>query len=89
MNHQIQRRSFLKYSGLLGLGLLAARYPVWAKSVLSDGYPEHNIPLEKGIDTEWLKSIYERGQQTVCLKSRNELRYIGMPIGGLHDTCPV
>src|SRR5690606_20532198 len=36
------------------------------------------------INSDWLKSLYKRGQQTAYLKSRNELKYIGMPVGGLH-----
>ncbi|GAO42037.1 hypothetical protein FPE01S_01_10500 [Flavihumibacter petaseus NBRC 106054] len=44
----------------------------------------HNIPEDKQLDPAWVKSLYQRGNATVYRKSRNELRYIGMPAGGLH-----
>jgi uncharacterized protein (DUF608 family) len=39
--------------------------------------------IRKNIDPTWVKSLYERGTPTVYTKSRNELRYIGMPVGGI------
>ena len=44
----------------------------------------HNIPVDKGLDPVWIRSLYERGAPTTYLKSKNELKYIGMPAGGLH-----
>ncbi|WP_119080703.1 GH116 family glycosyl hydrolase [Chitinophaga alhagiae] len=80
----MQRRNFLKHSGLLGFGLLAAELPVWGAFARPPRYPEHNIPADKMIDPAWLRSLRERGEPAAYLKSRNELRYIGMPAGGLH-----
>jgi len=45
----------------------------------------HNIPAEKQLDPQWVKSLYERGEPTCYRKSKNELKYIGMPAGGLHS----
>ncbi|RPE14280.1 hypothetical protein EGT74_00250 [Chitinophaga lutea] len=78
------RREFLKIAGLFTAGLAVARIPVWARGVAFEEYPLHNIPADKGIDTAWLKSLYERGTATAYLKSRNELQFLGMPVGGLH-----
>lgn len=61
-----------------------SRFPVWSKSIFEQGYPLHNIPEQKNIDPSWIKSLYSRGEATSYYKSRNELRYIGMPVGGLH-----
>jgi uncharacterized protein (DUF608 family) len=80
----IERRDFLKKVGILSLGLAAMQFPVWGKSIFSSTYPLHNIPEDKGLDKTWVKSLFDRGEQTVYLKSRNELKYIGMPAGGLH-----
>lgn len=78
------RRAFIKKAGILGIGIMAARFPVWGNSIFAAGYPKHNIPEEKNIDPKWLASLYKRGTATAYRKSRNELRYIGMPVGGLH-----
>lgn len=62
--------------------------PKWVQKVhppFIQGYPVHNIPVDKHIDPRWLKGLYQRGLPTTYLKSRNELKYIGMPAGGLHS----
>lgn len=48
------------------------------------GYPVHNIPVNKALDPAWVKSLYLRGEPAAYLKTRNELAFIGMPVGGLH-----
>lgn len=80
----MNRRSFLKNSSLVGLGVLAAQFPAWSRSVFAWQQPVHNIPAEKQIDPQWLSSLYERGEKISYTKSKNELKYIGMPVGGLH-----
>ncbi len=80
----MDRRSFFKKSSLLGLGVLASRFPVWSHSLFAWDKPVHNIPAEKGINKGWLTALYERGEKVAYRKSKNELRYIGMPVGGLH-----
>ncbi len=76
------RRQFLRHTGLSIVGLLSIP-PAFAKGWRVP-YPLHNIPADKGLDRNWIKSLYERGKPTTYLKSRNELQYIGMPAGGLH-----
>jgi len=83
-NQPSGRRAFIKKTGLLGIGIMVARFPVWGSSVFAAGYPKHNIPAEKNIDPRWVAGLYQRATATTYKKSRNELRYIGMPVGGLH-----
>lgn len=78
------RRDFIKSAGLLTASLATLQFPVWANSVFSNDYPIHNIPVNKGLDQDWVQSLYKRGKETAYFKSKNELRYIGMPVGGLH-----
>jgi len=80
-NNSIKRRSFLKQSGLLSAGLLATPYAGWTANI-----PLKEIPgarLEKKLDAAWIRSLYQRGAATMYLKSRHELSYIGMPVGGI------
>ena len=70
----------------LASGLIAGQ--VSAIAGLADALPAQNategIPVDKNLDPAWVKSLYERGVPTVYAKSRNELRYIGMPVGGIN-----
>jgi non-lysosomal glucosylceramidase len=77
------RRQFLRHTGLSVIGLLAVP-PAFARGWRVP-YPLHNIPVDKGLDPAWVKSLYERGKPSTYLKSRNDLQYIGMPAGGLHS----
>ncbi|MBB6052875.1 GH116 family glycosyl-hydrolase [Armatimonas rosea] len=43
----------------------------------------HPIPAEKNLSPVWLQSLTARGEPTVYDKSKGELRYIGMPVGGI------
>jgi non-lysosomal glucosylceramidase len=42
------------------------------------------IPKDKKLDPAWVRSLYNRGTSTTYLKSKNELNYIGMPVGGIN-----
>lgn len=78
------RREFIKKAGLLTAGLAPLQFPVWSKSIFALDYPVHNIAENKGIDAHWTRSLFKRGGKTAYYKSKNELKYIGMPVGGLH-----
>jgi non-lysosomal glucosylceramidase len=78
------RRDFIKKVGLLTAGLAAVQFPVWSKSIFAGDYPLHNIPENKGLDAQWVRSLYKRGEETAYFKSKNEFKYLGMPVGGLH-----
>ncbi|MDR0758025.1 MAG: twin-arginine translocation signal domain-containing protein, partial [Tannerella sp.] len=83
---EISRRNFIRKSGVaLASGLVAGQIPAIAKAgYLPPQQATDGIPLDKNLDPAWMKSLYERGVPTVYAKSRNELRYIGMPVGGIN-----
>ncbi len=76
----MQRRHFIKQTSLLSTVLLAANLPLPA--AIYNGNDDAVLP--KKIDPAWVKSLYHRGEVTTYLKSRNELQYIGMPVGGIN-----
>jgi hypothetical protein len=77
------RRTFLKSAGVLGAGLLTSGLPV-AAGPFSPGEPTHGgVPENKKLNQQWTGSLTERGIPTTYLKSKNELRFIGMPVGGI------
>ena len=80
----IKRRSFLKQSTILSAGFLALRMPVIAGPFAAGELNGLQIPLDKKLDPVWIKSLYKRGTVTTYLKSKNELQYIGMPVGGIN-----
>ena len=41
------------------------------------------VPPDKKLRPEWVRSLFARGSPTVYTKKRDELRFIGMPIGGI------
>lgn len=84
LNKTIDRRDFLRKAGLLTGSFAALQFPVWGKSIFALDYPLHNIPEDKKIDPSWARSLYQRGEATAYYKQKNEFRYIGMPVGGLH-----
>lgn len=71
-NHTVGRRDFLKKTGLLTAGLATLWFPVWARSIFAQDYPLHNIPEDKGIDPFWARSLFNRGEASTYLKSKNE-----------------
>lgn len=88
MKNKLPRRRFIQQTGLITAGLLTLDVPSWAKDLFGSFAPDqpiHNIPANKNLDPQWVKSLYQRGKATTYLKSKNELRYIGMPAGGLHS----
>ena len=76
----IKRRMFMKQTGIIAAGLLTTRLQGASRSgVAGRGDPV----LEKKLDRQWIESLYSRGTPTTYLKSKNELSYIGMPVGGI------
>jgi non-lysosomal glucosylceramidase len=72
----MQRRTFIQYSGAVTAGILASGFNAWAS-------PTADPILIKNLDPNWVKSLYKRGTPTTYLKSKDELDYIGMPVGGI------
>ncbi|WP_073081004.1 GH116 family glycosyl-hydrolase [Chitinophaga jiangningensis] len=69
-----ERRKFLKNVSLMMAGALTVRLPVLGSAL--------QPPLAQP-DASWIRSLYDRGNVTTYLKSKNELQYIGMPVGGI------
>ncbi|MDR2121323.1 MAG: hypothetical protein LBP64_10705 [Tannerella sp.] len=82
----ISRRKFIKQGSMVAIsGLSLSQIPVAATtSAAAKPLDEADNVLYKKIDPAWVKSLYERGTPTTYAKSRNELRYIGMPVGGIN-----
>ncbi|WP_295719014.1 GH116 family glycosyl-hydrolase [Mucilaginibacter sp.] len=80
----IKRRDFLRNTGLITAGLLVARVPVMASAKVRWATKNGPLQLDKNQDQEWVKSLYNRGTTTTYLKTKNELQYIGMPVGGIN-----
>lgn len=83
----MDRRKFILETSLVTAGLSLLNASSWAKGLFATGTanPVHNIPADKKLNPEWLKSLYARGKPTMYSKTKNEFRYIGMPVGGLHS----
>ncbi len=83
------RRAFLKLSASVAAGALAGPLPAIASSAarpaLAGPFQSQPgtelIPRDKKLSPAWVQSLYERGGP-LDLRG-DELRYIGMPVGGL------
>lgn len=65
---------------MLAAGLLATQ---WQGAALFAQTKDGNPLLEKKLDRKWIESLYAKGIPTTYLKSKHELDYIGMPVGGI------
>jgi non-lysosomal glucosylceramidase len=77
-----RRRNFLKMAGAAAAGLAVSRMPIMAGPFDAESWNQY-IPADKKLHPDWVASLFARGMPAVCSKSRNELRYIGMPVGGI------
>ncbi|MDR1981522.1 MAG: hypothetical protein LBQ39_07890 [Tannerellaceae bacterium] len=69
----VSRRQFIQKSSMtIASGLFLSRIPAMATA-----------PFASSVQQQAKSVLYERGAPTVYAKSRNELRYIGMPAGGI------
>lgn len=82
----LQRRNFIRNTGLATGSLLFFNKHLFAihAKTLQHATILHNIPAEKDLDPAWIRSLYTKGQPTTYTKTKNELKYIGMPASGLH-----
>ena len=62
--YALLRRELLQVAGLGSLALLAARLPVMAGPFEGSEF-EKQIPADKKLHPEWVKSLFERGARTV------------------------
>ncbi|MGA2243882.1 MAG: GH116 family glycosyl-hydrolase [Verrucomicrobiota bacterium] len=81
---KLVRRDFLRLLGLGGVALTAFR--PWEAAMagpFTRSDFENLVPADKKLSPDWVASLFARGVPTTYTKSRDELRYIGMPVGGL------
>ena len=76
----LERRRFLRYTGLLIVGLAFGRLRAVAGPFTREDF-DNLVPADKKLDPAWVKSLFERGSRTVYRWP--ESRLIGLPIGGL------
>ena len=84
MKENIKRRDFLKQTSIFTAGLLVMQMDTIASSLVPVELGTGNISSAVNTDPDWIKSLYQRGTVTTYLKSKNELKYIGMPVGGIN-----
>lgn len=78
----LPRRDFVAISGItLAAGLFSSG-PLMAGPFQTSDF-ETLIPRDKKLRPEWVASLTAHGSSTVYKKSQGELRFIGMPIGGI------
>jgi uncharacterized protein (DUF608 family) len=76
----IKRRTFIQQTGMAAAGIMGTPWNFALPNLPS----ENTDPiLIKNLDRKWVDSLYLRGAPTTYLKSKNELQYIGMPVGGI------
>ena len=80
----LPRRDFIALSGL---ALTAATLEALPLDAMAGPFDASDfarlIPADKRLRPEWVRSLTERGGPTLYTKGRDELRHIGMPIGGI------
>lgn len=79
---QTSRRDFLKLAGVASAGWAFSRMPVMAGPFDADDWSQY-IPADKKLHPDWVRSLFDRGRPTSYTQSRDELRFIGMPVGGI------
>lgn len=81
---RLSRRAFMQMTGVAAAGLLASDlHRVAPAEASTTKAVAHLIPADKRLDPAWLRLLSERGKPAVYTAARDELRYIGMPIGGI------
>ncbi|MCL3780957.1 T9SS type A sorting domain-containing protein [Prolixibacteraceae bacterium JC049] len=76
------RRDFIKTTALGAAALTFTKARIFAGpfNYSEDGFL---IPADKKLSRQWIKSLYERGEEEWLKLSSGELQYVGMPVGGL------
>jgi uncharacterized protein (DUF608 family) len=76
----LDRRGFLKLSGLAMTGLAFSRLPAMAGPFTKEDF-EKLVPADKKLRPEWVESLFARGARTKYRWPESQL--IGMPVGGI------
>lgn len=85
MTH-VTRREFSMTASLAAAGWLftGARPPRAVAGPFGPGdLADFPVPADKKLDPQWIASLTARGEPTVYSSKRDELAYIGMPVGGI------
>lgn len=69
--------------GTLVAGMYALPFAVSGNPFTENAPAHRGIPENKELSRQWIDSLSNRGTPTIYLKSKNELRNIGMPVGGI------
>ena len=78
----VPRREFIKIAGLGAVVGSAAGMPVMAGPFSDENEYLKTIPIDKKLDPQWVKSLYERGEKETYTDPQ-ALGHIGMPVGGI------
>ncbi|MEJ2239295.1 MAG: GH116 family glycosyl-hydrolase, partial [Gemmatimonadales bacterium] len=81
-NNKLDRRTFIQLAGagaaaVSGMSYLTACAGPFSRKDTVD----HFIPIDKKLSSEWVASLFERGDRTWY--SGQELETVGMPVGGI------
>ena len=76
----LNRRNFLRLAGAGSL-VFYAGMPLTAGPFIASDF-DGLVPVDKKLSPAWVKSLFERGTPQVY--KGDELKYIGMPVGGLY-----
>lgn len=79
----MKRRVFIQHSGLLATGIGLRKISAIAGPFSKNDFRGFVGPADKKLDPSWVESLYERASPTTYYKSKGELHYIGMPVGGI------
>lgn len=77
---EVNRRDFLKYTGLGTAALTFAPWNAMAGPFMDQEFSKL-VPPDKKLSPAWVKSLFDRGERTRY--KGVELEKIGMPIGGI------
>ena len=80
----MKRRSFIRNAGLAVAGSGFSRLTPIAGPFLVEELLPGVAPYDKKLNRAWVQSLFERGGVTTYTKSANELKFIGMPVGGIN-----
>ncbi len=78
----LPRREFLALSGLTVLAAALGPWPAMAGPFEASDFAKL-VPPDKKLNPQWVHALTARGTREVYAKTRGELKYIGMPVGGL------
>jgi uncharacterized protein (DUF608 family) len=78
----ITRRNFVGKAALA-----TAAYFIFPRVIMAGPFDDLDwnqiIPADKKLHPDWVKSLFARGTPQIYSKANQELRYIGMPVGGI------